>query len=253
MQSGVLVRASGNLKKHGKTGPTGKGWWNLYRRRRGEVIECVLEMPAEFGSPPWELGDSTYAFESAQRIVCAYIRNGINYLASIDTESNRFEEIETPYTSIAHIRAASGRMVFLGGSPSEFTSVVEMDLQTAKTRVLRCSSEIKLDPAYLSTPEAIEFPTENGLSAHAFFYPPKNRDYIGSDYERPPLLVISHGGPTASSESVLKLPIQYWTSRGIAVLDVNYGGSSGYGRSYRQRLNGQWGVVDVDDCVNGAR
>ncbi len=119
--------------------------------------------------------------------------------------------------------------------------------------MLRRASEVTVDEGYLSSPRAVEFPTENGLTAHAFFYPPRNRDFSAPEGERPPLLVHCHGGPTAATRTTLRLETQYWTSRGVAVLDVNYGGSTGYGREYRQRLNGNWGVVDVDDCVNGAR
>ena len=119
--------------------------------------------------------------------------------------------------------------------------------------MLRRSSTLEFEEGYLSVPQAIEFPTENGLTAHAFFYPPQNRDYAAPPGEQPPLLVMSHGGPTAATGGALRMGVQYWTSRGIAVLDVNYGGSTGYGQAYRQRLNGQWGVVDVDDCANGAR
>jgi dipeptidyl aminopeptidase/acylaminoacyl peptidase len=112
---------------------------------------------------------------------------------------------------------------------------------------------LAIDSGYISTPQAIEFPTEDGPTAHAFFYPPRNRDFIAPENERPPLLVMSHGGPTAATSPMLRLSVQYWTSRGVAVLDVNYGGSTGYGREYRERLNGRWGVVDVDDCANGAK
>jgi dipeptidyl aminopeptidase/acylaminoacyl peptidase len=128
-----------------------------------------------------------------------------------------------------------------------------LDVATQQYTVLRRATTFTLDSGYLSSPQAIEFPTEHGLTAHALFYPPRNRDYTAPDDERPPLLVKSHGGPTAAAQTTLNLGIQYWTSRGIAVLDVNYGGSSGYGRAYRDRLKGQWGIVDVDDCVNGAR
>ncbi len=110
-----------------------------------------------------------------------------------------------------------------------------------------------IDTGYLSTPEPIEFPTDSGLTAHAFYYAPRNRDFTAPVDDRPPLIVISHGGPTASTSARLNLEVQYWTSRGFAVVDVNYGGSSGYGRAYRRRLNGQWGVVDVADCVNAAK
>jgi len=235
------------------------GWWNLYRWRDGRV-EPLTEMEAEFGRPQWVFGMSTYAFEGAHgrapvpdRIICAYTEQGTWRLASLDTAMGELEPIETPYAEIAYVRAAPGRVVFLAGSPTEPTSVVQLDLATWQFEVLRRSSEVTIDPGYLSSPEPIEFPTEHGLTAHAFFYPPQNRDYTAPPGERPPLLVISHGGPTSATSSTLKLGIQYWTSRGIAVLDVNYGGSTGYGRAYRQRLEGQWGIVDVDDCANGAR
>ncbi len=138
-------------------------------------------------------------------------------------------------------------------SPLEPGTIVQLDLATRQIEVLRRSSSLQFDAGYLSQPEEIEFPTEHGLTAYGFFYPPKNRDFGAPPGERPPLLVMSHGGPTSSTNTALDLGIQYWTSRGIAVLDVNYGGSASYGRPYRQRLNGEWGVVDVDDCVNGAR
>ena len=228
------------------------GWWNLYRWRDGRV-EPVVEMEAEFGLPHWLFGRSTYAFASADRIVCACAERGTWHLASLDTATGELARIETPYTEIEYVRAEPGRVVFKGGSPAEPESIVALDLATGRIDVLRRSSPVTVDDGYLSAPRAIEFPTENGLTAHAFFYPPKNRDYQAPPGERPPLLVISHGGPTSAAASTLRLPIQYWTSRGIAVLDVNYGGSTGYGRAYRRRLEGQWGVVDVDDCVNGAR
>jgi dipeptidyl aminopeptidase/acylaminoacyl peptidase len=251
------------------------GWWNLYRVRlapgaahakgwRDGRVEPVCEtVPerAEFGLPQWVFGMSTYAFESAGRIICAYVQDGTWHLASLDTETRPtlassvepLEPIETPYTCIEGLRAAPGRVVFGGGSPTEPLAIVQLDLTRGQIEVLRRSSGLTVDPGYLSAPQAIEFPTENGLTAHAFFYPPQNRDYVAPAGERPPLIVISHGGPTAASFSALKLGTQFWTSRGFAVLDVNYGGSTGYGRAYRERLNGGWGVVDVDDCVNGAR
>ena len=137
--------------------------------------------------------------------------------------------------------------------PTEATSICHLDLASERIDVLRRSSEIAIEPGYLSIPEAIEFPTEQGPTAYAFFYGPENRDYVAPEGELPPLIVKSHGGPTSSTSSALKLEIQYWTSRGFGVLDVNYGGSTGYGRAYRGRLDGQWGVVDVDDCASGAR
>ena len=228
------------------------GWWNLYRRRDGRD-EPLCQMEAEFGLPQWVFGMSTYAFQSADRIICAYTQQGVWHLASIDTASGELSAIETPYTSIGSLRAAPGRLVFLAASPTETTSLVQVNLATHELEVLRRSSKVQVDPGYLSRPRPIEFPTERDLRAHAFFYPPNNRDYAAPQGEKPPLLVISHGGPTAATSSKFTLLIQYWTSRGIAVLDVNYGGSTGYGRAYRQRLDNNWGIVDVDDCTNGAR
>lgn len=228
------------------------GWWNLYRWRNGQ-IETLRKMQADFGKPQWVFGMSTYAFESADNVVCTYTEQGVWRLVSLDNATGKLRLIETPYTDVWNLHASSGIAVFAAGSPTEPPSIVKLDLATHRMEVLRRSGNVKVDAEYLSIPKAIEFPTENALTAHAFFYGPRNPDYIGPSGERPPLLVISHGGPTAATSTVLSWAIQYWTSRGIAVLDVNYGGSTGYGCVYRQRLNGQWGVVDVDDCVNGAR
>ena len=228
------------------------GWWDLYQWRDGR-IEPLCEMAAEFGEPQWVFGLSTYGFEGNARIICTYIDRGTSHLASIDRRTRRFEPIEVPYSDIWSLRVGAGHAVFVGGSPTEPAAVVRLDLTTRRWEVVRRSQDITIEPGYLSIPEAIELPTTHGLTAHAFFYPPKNRDYVAPAGEHPPLLVMSHGGPTGATVTTLRLMTQYWTSRGIAVLDVNYGGSTGYGRAYRQRLNGQWGIVDVDDCVNGAR
>jgi dipeptidyl aminopeptidase/acylaminoacyl peptidase len=229
------------------------GWWNLYRWREGR-IEPLCEKEAEFGLPQWAFGMSTYAFVSPGRIICSYTERGSSHLAILDAESGELEPLETPYSNIAYVRAgeAGSDVVFRGSSPTEAACMVRLDPSTGLHEVLRRSSDLKIDSGYLSVPKPVEFPTENGLTAHAFFYPPKNRDYAAPDGELPPLLVMSHGGPTSASTTALDPGIQYWTSRGIAVLDVNYGGSTGYGREYRRRLEGAWGVVDVDDCANGA-
>jgi dipeptidyl aminopeptidase/acylaminoacyl peptidase len=147
----------------------------------------------------------------------------------------------------------NNRAVFMAGSATEPTAVVQIDLATRQLEVLRRSSELEIDTGYLSVPQAIAFPTENNLTAYAFFYPPNNQDYTAPTGEKPPLIVKSHGGPTASTSSAFNLKIQYWTSRGFAFVDVNYGGSTGYGRDYRQRLKDNWGIVDVDDCANAAK
>jgi dipeptidyl aminopeptidase/acylaminoacyl peptidase len=227
-------------------------WWNLYRWRNGR-IEALCEMEAEFGLPQWVFGMSTYAFESPERIICTYSQRGMSHLASLDTETLELEEIETPYTYISGVRASAGRALFLAGSPIDKLAVVLLDLETKLFQVLRYSSETKIDPGYTSRPQEIEFPTTGGRTAYGFFYPPSNKDFRGPEGEKPLLLVMSHGGPTGATTPVYDAEIQYYASRGISVLDVNYGGSTGYGRAFRQRLNGQWGVVDVEDCLNGAR
>jgi dipeptidyl aminopeptidase/acylaminoacyl peptidase len=228
------------------------GWWNL-RRRRNDYIEPLSPMDAEFGQPQWVFGTSLYAFASEQTIVCSYTRDGCDCLATLDTQTRSLTRIDIPFTSISQVRCSADRVAFVGASPTESTAVVSLDLKTNRCDVLRRSRESAVALGYLTEPRSIEFPTEGGLTAHGYFYSPRNRDCTAPADEKPPLIVMSHGGPTSSSSSSLKYSTQFWTSRGIAVLDVNYGGSSGYGRAYRERLNGQWGIVDVADCVNGAR
>lgn len=228
------------------------GWWNLYRWREGQA-EHLVDMPAEFGRPQWVFGLTTYAFESADRLICTYTRNGMWFMARLDTRTLQFDPIPLPYSLITGLCARPGQVVCIAGSPTESAAIIQLDLATGECTVLRRSTRVEVDPDYISIPQAIEFPTENGLTAYGFYYPPKNRDYVAPSGEKPPLLLIAHGGPTSATSNVLSLERQFWTSRGFAVLDVNYGGSTGYGRAYRQRLDGQWGVVDVDDCVNGAR
>ncbi len=229
------------------------GWWSLYRLNEANSVEPVVEAEAEFGMPQWVFGMSTYAFESAERIVCSYVEKSIWRVGIIDTRTRKLERIESPYTDITYVRAAPGYAVMRAGSPTEPLSIVRLNLKTGRFEVLRRSNNIEIAEGYLSQPETVEFPTEVGLMAYGFFYRPTNANYRAPDGERPPLLVLSHGGPTAASTTVKSLGIQYWTSRGIGVLDVNYGGSTGFGRAYRDRLKAQWGIVDVDDCVNGAR
>lgn len=229
------------------------GWWNPYRVGPDGGVVPLLEMAAEFGKPQWGFGMSTYAFASPGQIICTYGERGFWQLASIDTATGELENIQTRYTEFGSLNAASGRAVFAAGSASEHPAIVRLDLASRSVEVLRRSSGVEMDDGYLSVPEAIEYLTEDGAMAHGFFYAPRNRDYAAPAGERPPLLVMCHGGPTAATSTVFNLKIQYWTSRGVAVLDVNYGGSTGYGRSYRRRLDGKWGIVDIADCVSGAR
>jgi len=228
------------------------GWWNLYRCD-GDSATALCPMEAEFGLPQWVFGMSTYSFASSEKIICSYTRHGIWHLASLDTKTGTLEEIETPYKTIESPIAAGGHVYFLGGSPTEARALVQLDLETGRIEVLRRSSEITIDSAYLSIAEPIEFPTEDGLTAYGLFYAPRNPGYVAPEGDLPPLIVRGHGGPTSATSGTLNLGFQYWTSRGFAVLDVNYGGSTGYGRAYRERLAGKWGIVDVDDCTNGAQ
>ena len=230
------------------------GWWNLHRWHNNE-IEALYPMEAEFGLPQWGFGSHTFVFESQDRIVCAYTKNGLWNLATLDLTEKKLEPIETSINQIdrGNLAAKNGQVFLIGGSATEPSSVVRIDLSSRETEVLQRSRAITVGKEYISTPNTIEFPTENERTAFAFFYPPRNPEYEAPEDERPPLLVVSHGGPTSLSPSILRYEIQYWTSRGIGVVDVNYGGSTGYGREYRKRLNDQWGIVDVQDCVNATR
>jgi dipeptidyl aminopeptidase/acylaminoacyl peptidase len=229
------------------------GWWNLERITADGGIENVCQSKAELGMPQWIFAMSSYAFASPETIVCSHIDQGVSTLATVDVQTGKLTPIDCPYTDIQFVRAANGQAVFRGGSPTDVVAIVKFDLSTGEFEILRRSNDLEVYPRYFSVPRAIDFPTEGGLIAHGFFYPPQNPDYRAPENEKPPLIVKSHGGPTAAASTALSLSVQYWTSRGFAVLDVNYGGSTGYGRQYRERLNKKWGIVDVDDCVNGAR
>ena len=226
-------------------------WWNIYRWKNG-IVKSVCPFDAEFAVPHWVFALANYDFETEHSIICSYTKKGEWHLARLDTETGKLEEIKNPYTHISYLHVSNGYAIFIGGSPREVPSIVKLDLETCEIKVLKRSSEIIIDFDYLSKPKQIEFPTENDLTAYAIYYEPSNKGHSPLQRTLPPLLVITHGGPTSASSTTLSWAIQYWTSRGFAVVDVNYGGSTGYGREYRQRLNKQWGVVDIDDCVNAA-
>ena len=234
-------------------------WWNLYRYDLAtRTTRPLAPMEAEFGLPQWSLGTSTYAFAGADRIVCSYSQAGLGRLAVLDLRAKRCVRSRRRSRDFGSVRAAGDRVVFRAGAPDHPSSIVVLDLGSGRHSVLKKSTEL-LDRTdlrvadYLTRVESVEFPTTGGNTAFGLFYPPHNPDYVAPAGERPPLLVKVHGGPTSAASSTLSLGIQYWTSRGIAVLDVNYGGSTGFGRAYRDRLYLTWGVVDVDDCVNGAK
>ncbi len=227
-------------------------WWNLYRLREGGA-QALMSMEAEFGTPPWIFGMSTYAFVSDKRLLCAFNREGNWRLAILDTDSLEFTPMATPFTDISSVAADDRTVVFIAASPVMPPAIARLDLTTQRHDLVYSLNHNIPDESYLSTPQALSYPTSGNKVAHAFYYPPFNQKFCGLGEERPPLLVLSHGGPTSSTSSALNLKIQYWTSRGFAVLDVNYRGSTGYGRKYRHGLDRQWGVADVEDCIAGAR
>jgi dipeptidyl aminopeptidase/acylaminoacyl peptidase len=236
------------------------GWWNLYRiagdpLSTSAMAEAVYPLEAEFGSAQWGFRPSRYAFASAQWLICSYSRAGSASLAAVDLNTLAVTPIATEFTEIGSLRAGADHVYFVGASPTHFPAIVELAPSSGRATVLKHSNsqDVQTYHGYLAAPQSIEFPTENGLIAFGLFYPPINRDFSSPVGELPPLIVRSHGGPTSAFSSALDWNIQYWTSRGFAVLNVNYGGSTGYGRAYRERLRGKWGIVDVDDCVNGAR
>jgi dipeptidyl aminopeptidase/acylaminoacyl peptidase len=239
-------------------------WWNIYRYNlTTKHTESICSKDAEFAYPHWVFGLSNYDFISDSELICSYTQKGrwylgkltVNLKSSIGSADSRQEltTLDLPYTDISSVCIQEDKLVFLGSSPQQSTAVVLFDLITEKTQILKSSSSLEINSGYLSLPKQIEFPTSNGLTAYAWYYPPQNKDYSAPEGELPPLLVKSHGGPTAAASASLNLKVQYWTSRGFGYLDVNYGGSTGYGREYRQRLQENWGIVDVEDCANGAK
>ncbi len=229
-------------------------WWNLYRAR-GEGDEPVCRRAAEFGAPQWAFGQRFYAFrgDKPEEIVCIYSDAGGARLGRIDLDTGQLHHIELFYTTLGNVQVSGNKAAMYAGSSTLADRVLVIDLETLAQEVVKVANPAHIESGYFSIPKPIEFPTERGLTAHAFYYAPRNQDHEAPAGEKPPLVVHCHGGPTGSAGPTYPFEYQYWTSRGFALVDVNYGGSSGYGRAYRQRLNGNWGVVDVDDCINAAR
>ena len=227
-------------------------WANLYRWRGGDP-EPMHEIEAEFARANWWVGMCSYGFDSPASVVCSYVQRGAWKLARISVDEQRVEPIDIPYWEMGQsdLQVNEGRVVLVAGSPEYPMSLLEVSMDDGALTVLRVESDVEIAPGYLSLPEVLEFPS-GGEMAHAFFYPPTNQDFAAPPGEKPPLLVYCHGGPHSAATVERNLTIQYWTSRGIGVMDVNYGGSTGYGRDFRERLIGEWGVVDVEDCANAA-
>ncbi len=267
-----------------------EGWWRIYRCEGATVrgcdgagIEPVLRTPpsaTEFGRPQWVFGTATWGFADRSRMVVSYTRGGRWFLGVVGHQDHKdtghkgheghedvgheghedhqgagggtLSEIARGLEPGEWLAATSTHAVLVVGSATACDAVVKVELESGRVETLRAASALEIEPGYISVPEAIEFPTDGGRTAHAFYYRPRNKDCEAPPDERPPLVVISHGGPIAATHSTLDLKVQFWTSRGFAVVDVNYGGSSGYGTEYRRRLNGQWGIVDVADTINAA-
>ena len=233
-------------------------WWNLYAFDvTARTCEPLAPMASEFGWPQWNLGMSSYACAGRDRIVCAYSTAGLGRLGLLDLKSKTLQ----PGAAIHRVRLGQGRRrprgVFVPARPiiraASWRWIWPQDAIASCARRPDLDREEPRIADWLTTVQPVEFPTSGGVTAFGLFYPPRNPGFVGSPGEKPPLLVKCHGGPTGAASSALNLTTQFWTSRGIAVLDVNYGGSTGFGRAYRERLHGNWGIVDVDDCVNGAK
>jgi dipeptidyl aminopeptidase/acylaminoacyl peptidase len=229
------------------------GWWRLYRSEAAMPAVSGAPSDAEFGRPQWIFGTTSWVPAGDRRMVVSYTRSGRWHLATLDTRSGRLSPLAERLEPREWLAATATHAVLVAGSATTPDAVVRVDLANGAIETIKSSSTSTVPPTLISTPESIEFPSPDGRRPHAFYYPPRNDEYRGLDEERPPLVLISHGGPTTATSATLDLKVQFWTSRGFAVADVNYGGSSGFGRAYRERLNGQWGVLDVADMIAAAR
>lgn len=230
------------------------GWWNLERVRNGERT-ALYPAEAEFGYPAWVFGARSFAFLADGRIVCGYEDAGFTRFGVLDAESGELRPLDTGLDSwrSPYVWTEGTSAVLVAGSVTTPTCIVRVEVDRDELETVRTSMDSELPDALLSSPVSIEFPTEGGVTAHALYYAPTNPEYEAPVGELPPLIVESHGGPTDSANPSYSLEVQFWTSRGFAFVDVDYGGSTGFGRAYRERLNGSWGVVDLQDCVNAAR
>jgi dipeptidyl aminopeptidase/acylaminoacyl peptidase len=224
-------------------------WWNLYRYKDNH-LNTALSVEADVSSPLWTLGQSSYALTGDGRAVVRYTVAARDKLGLVDLASGSLRAIDLPFVAISNVQLLSAdTVVAIAASATEESALVSIDLRTGRYSVLRAPASVKLDKAFISVAESVEFPTSGGQTAYAFYYPPTHPEFLAPRDEKPPLIVKVHGGPTSHSKPELSLATQYWTSRGFALLDVNHGGSSGFGRAYRERLNGNWGIVDVGDVV----
>lgn len=227
------------------------GWWNIYKYEN-EKSSLVLKKNADFSGAPWSFAKEPYKVVDNSRIFATWTEDACWHAGIIHVPSDKLEDLNLPYQSFSSLTLDNGNLYFIGASYNTRSAVVKLDYNLSEFKVSYKSSEVPVPRAFLSKPESIYFDVAENQQAHAFYYPPANPDYKVPENEKPPLLVCSHGGPTGRSNPTLRLDIQFWTTRGFAVLDVNYSGSAGFGRKYRDRLKGNWGILDVRDCQKGA-
>jgi dipeptidyl aminopeptidase/acylaminoacyl peptidase len=230
-----------------------EGFWNLYRLEAHGDPRCVIREEAEYGLPQWQFAMSTYGFADRDTLVAASCLQGRWRVEAVDLETLARTPLPVPVSAVSALVAGGGQALLLAASEDRPESVLRWTPARGVVEVLRVSTREALDAGFVSRPETLAFPTAGGARCHGFFYPPANPRFTAPEGERPPLVVIGHGGPTGATTAALNPAIQFWTTRGFAVLDVNYRGSTGYGRRYRELLDGAWGVADVEDCVRGAR
>jgi dipeptidyl aminopeptidase/acylaminoacyl peptidase len=232
------------------------GFWNLYAAGAAgpAAVKAIWPRAAEFAAPLWSFGQSNYALLGDGRAVLCFRERGIARLAIVDLKEGTGRELNLPFVEFSHLtRVDSQHVAAIVGASRSPASIVSIDIASGKTTTLRTAGESPLHGASISVAVPIDFPSVHGRIAHAFYYAPTNPGFRPLPGTLPPLLALVHGGPTSQASPALRSSVQFWTSRGIAVVDVDYGGSSGYGRAYRQELNGNWGVVDVEDVIAAVR
>lgn len=228
------------------------GWWNLNKRNKSGKVETLCPAEADFALPPWLFGRESYGFTANGEIICIYTKEGVDHLGLLGPDQKALKEIPLPFTMMRNLCVEQESAYFQAGSGTQPPSLIELNLHTKQYKVIKESVAHGLDPEWISQPQAIAFTTRSKDTSHGFYYPPKNPNFKAPKGELPPLIVKCHGGPTGHSQPVFSMETQFWTSRGFAFLDMNYSGSSGYGKAYRDRLLGTWGIRDVEDCLDGA-
>ncbi len=223
-------------------------WWNIYTYEQNKINQITHE-EAEFATPQWTFNMSTYGFIDEHTIAATFTKNGTWHFALINTKSGALKIVDQGSTYIEGVNCRDGKTVFIGASPTSSSAIYYYDSPTGMPKSVN-SQATSIDIEDISVGQPVSFTSENDETVHGFYYPPKNREYNSN--AKPPLITLGHGGPTGATANSLNLKIQYWTNRGFAILDVNYRGSTGYGRQYRHTLYKNWGIYDVEDLCNFA-